>query len=148
MKLVLLAAFIASALKFYMLPNIWRLEIGGAPIRTQKEYTARMLDVGEDFPTPSDVIFTRFSLFPIVVRPAASIQYVVSNQDNSCTAYLKDPYPKRNYTLDDAPLVDFMRYYFLVTNRLCTRIIVNYGKPPKAIRKLSPAVQQYQGASE
>lgn len=146
--MLMLLAFVASALKFYTLPNIWHLAIGGEPIRTQNEYTARMLMVGEDFPTPPEVPFTRYSIFPIVMRPATTLQYVVSNADNSCTAYLKDPYPQKNYVLVDTPIVDFMQYYFLVTNRLCTKVIVNYNKPPKNILALPPAAKQYQGASQ
>ena len=148
MKFLLLAAFVASSLKFYTVPNIWHLLIGGEPIRTEKQYFARLQAVGEDFPTRPDFIFTRFSLFPIVVRPASNIQYVVSNKDNSCTAYLRDPYPEKSYVLEDAPVVDFMQYYFLVTNRLCTRIIVSYAKPSREIQRTAPAAVQYQGGTQ
>ena len=139
MNVFLLIAFTAISLKFYTLPNIWRGAIGYEPIKTKAAYYARLYAIGEDFPTDPEVIFTRWSMFPIVVRPSAVISLVASNQNNTCVAYVVDPYPEKDYGSD--PGVDFNNYVFLVTNSNCTRVSVKYGKPPKSLTP-APQVQQ------
>ena len=131
MKLFLLAVFVATSLKYYTLPNIWHLAIGGAPIRSKVEYFQRLNEVGEDFPVDPQVLFTRWSMFPVMLRPATKIVLVANNADDSCTAFVSDPYPTRTYFAP--PDVDFNQYLFIITNRHCVRMIVNYSAPPSGL---------------